>query len=118
MQLDYDLIRELLLYFEDICDGVKNYPVYEILNELENEKGKNRAIARYHLKYLIDADFLQESAGYIFDLTPAGHNFTNSIRNISVWQKFKEKAQSFGCTLGASVAADVASGIVHSALGL
>lgn len=98
MPRDMDLIRELMLQFEQ---GDTTVP-----------EGRNELEVAYHVKQLIDGGFLQgevltattaDSPGkpvpkdyFVYDITWKGHDFIKAVREATVWQRvkdhFREKA--------------------------
>lgn len=98
MPRDMDLIRELMLQFEQ---GDSSVP-----------EGRTELEVAYHVKQLIDGGFLQgevliattaASPGkpvpkdyFVHDITWKGHDFIKAVREATVWQRvkdhFREKA--------------------------
>jgi hypothetical protein len=115
VKLDYDLIRDLLLTLETICDRNRNYPV----DYVHDKRYPNHeySIIKYHIAYLADASLIIFNDGYIFDLTPKGHAFLNNIRNQDVWNRTKETIKPLG-SAALDVIANVASSIVSKFLNL
>ena len=116
MKLNYDLIREILLVVEEISDGTTNFTrgsIGEKYFEHYSEKEFN-----YHVKYLRDAGFIEPSTGdCVIDITPWGRDYLDSIRNIDIWEKTKEKAKPLG-SVAFDVIKDIAKSVILSQLGL
>lgn len=115
MKLDYDFLRELLLFLEEITDGRRNFtfesiaPHFDHVDELK---------LRYHLKYLNDARFTDGGNGYVLDITPAGRDYLNSVRNDTIWKRTKEITQKWGSSVTLSTISSVADALVRKSLGL
>lgn len=121
MRLNYDCIRDIMLWAEEITSPnrfavyvdtdsvqrnsfmylnesempVPNKPQQELLSKYSNE------VIVYHLRYCLKAKFLegsyQDSITYkIDDLTPAGHQFLADIRSNTVFNKTKEIGKKLG----------------------
>ena len=116
VKLNYDLIREILLVVEEISDGTTNFTrgsIGEKYFEHYSEKEFN-----YHVKYLRDAGFIEPSTGdCVIDITPWGRDYLDSIRNIDIWEKTKEKAKPLG-SVAFDVIKDIAKSVILSQLGL
>lgn len=99
MKLNNDLIRELLLTFEEI--------EYEEIFILENNLDKpllkmySDSEIFYHVRQLEASDLIvikpfADGTTRIFDLTPSGHNFIANIRSDTNWSKIKDIATLVG----------------------
>jgi len=106
MKRDFDLIRKLLIYFEE-KEGPE--PVRVPLID-----GYDELIIKYHLVLLYDAGFLRceperstTSDRVIqvlpFDLTWEGHEFINKIKNEKIWNKVKDAIVQKGLSLSLSL---------------
>lgn len=95
MKLNYDCIRDLLICLEERLQLQDNLPLSEIINDLEYQE----ADILYSTEKLIEAEYIVATLEfsdcceiYICDyhsITFAGHDFLNSIRDASVWNKIK-----------------------------
>lgn len=99
MRLNPDCIRDVILYVEEnsstqrwfTCDTVR-----EDLSQYDKE------VLDYHVFYLADAHYIKELVKYgqdsyrFTDLTPNGHQLAQDIRNNTIWEKTKSKAQEIG----------------------
>ena len=111
MKRDFDLIRKLLLQFEDKEDsGVVEKPEVE---------GYSYEAVAYHCRLLNDAGFLRcepikssTSDRVIrvlpFELTWEGHEFLDKIKSDSSWLKIKSYAKEKGLALSFSVVTEIA----------
>lgn len=93
MKIDYDLLREILLYVEANSDGRRKLYVREFVAIKGREQAK-RII--YSLNYLMEYGYVtgisqQRINPIIIDLTPKGRDFIEATRDNSIWQKTKEK---------------------------
>lgn len=115
MKLNYDLIRELLLYYEDMTDGERPLSDKFVADTVQTD---SLEILSYHVKYLIDAGFVEhkiithEKVRVIVDITPAGRSYLDSVRNATVWNRVKEH---FKDTLG-SVAIEAVTAVARHAM--
>jgi len=115
MKLNYDLIREILMFIEEKADGDINYTA-ELIWEERFTSYDNRVVY-YHVKYLCDASFIESSNGYIIDITPNGRGYLDNIRNSNIWEKTKDTIKPLGnVTFG--VISEVAKHLVTNYLGL
>lgn len=115
MKLDYDLIRGILLYIENVADESTTIHIdfiCEQFKEIESPK------VRYHVKYLRDANFIEHQRDvHIIDITPSGRDYLNSVRDNSVWEETKKKFQPLG-TVTLSVVSEIAKSLILNRLGL
>lgn len=103
MKLNPDLVRDLLLTVEDICDFnhcmeySKTSTSFERLNKYSHDE------IVYHVKQcsqnnLIDGVTYYNNGEYfrINDLTPKGHTFIANIKDDNIWSTVKSHAHSMG----------------------
>jgi hypothetical protein len=115
MQINYDLIRLLLLQIEEITDGHTNF-MPEYFFDKFPEYGQEEL--DYHLKFLSDASLIEAyDHTVIIDITHYGRNYLDSIRDKSIWQKTKEKIQPFE-SVALSVISDIGLSLIKKQLGL
>ena len=94
MKRDMDLVRNLLLQVEEL-----NGPM---MNDLmvDEKDADERARVGYHLRMLVDEDFLNGDDGsgmmhedwYNLQLAWQGHEFLDTLRDKTVWEKSKQIA--------------------------
>lgn len=123
MKMDYDLLRDILLITERETDGRKTFSVSDFA-ELEIEANE----VSYHISLLLDAGYLCAEKfsvlglGYqdfiVKRITFAGHQYLDTIRSNSVWDKTKEKLVAVGGTASISVVKDLAVQVSRQMLGL
>lgn len=107
MTRDFELIRKLLVFFDDKpdADHIAVPPVGEEYSDLE---------IKYHLVLLYQAGFLNcepvksstsDRIIYVipFSLTWDGHEFLDKIRNDGVWHKIQTAMSSHGGKLAFAV---------------
>lgn len=92
MKRDMELIRKILIYFEDKPDD-------KLVENLEIE-GYDLTIIQHHLVMIFEAGFIaaepeRTNTGrvfkvYPFRLTWEGHEFLAAARNDSIWMKTKK----------------------------
>lgn len=115
MKLDYDLIRNLLLEIENVTDGDIYYTPKFFYEKFPNIDQK---VVWYHLKYLSDINFVQCNRNYdIYDISPSGRDYLNSIRDEKIWNKTRTISHSLG-QVALSIVSDVATSLIKRSLGL
>lgn len=95
MKRDDDLIRELLLQFEEAAAWEHEMPGSFIGFSEEDSR------RRYHVLLLIDEGLLVEADKDLVRLTASGHDFLDAVRAETAWKRAKDGAASVGgVTLG------------------
>lgn len=125
MRLNPDCIRDILLYVEDMSNGVSKF----IFDDIEDEFKENKFLKsyspdeiKYHFKQAYLSDFLIGYEEYIYgefavkDLSPKGHNFLANIRSDTIWNKTKEKAKEVGSN-SLTTLVNIASQIIVTQIG-
>ncbi|MBN9142438.1 MAG: hypothetical protein BGP00_07015 [Novosphingobium sp. 63-713] len=122
MRRDMDLIRDLLIEIED---GKSVYElitqeIADILDIPDATTLPKEDVSRVegHLKMLADAKFISLKpfgGGYwkIEDITWAGHDFIDSVRDPEIWKKTKEGASKAG-GFSAELLKDLAKGLLKT----
>lgn len=88
MRLDHELVRDLILEIEDRTDGIRCDSFYYYEQQFPDIAA---TVVDYHLRYLIDAGYVRGAKPCaVVDLTPAGHNFAESVRDQIVWGNTKK----------------------------
>jgi hypothetical protein len=100
MKRDMDLIREILLQAEE-CPAGTRWTAKPLLDHSISDVVE-------HVQLLIDAGFvdgrtLGNEAAMILRITHAGHEFIDSSREPTRWEKAKAKALSAGAPLTVTV---------------
>ncbi|MCL4524070.1 MAG: DUF2513 domain-containing protein [Acidobacteria bacterium] len=106
MTRDWELIRKLLIFFEE-----KQSPAHVEVPAIE---GYNELTIKYHLVLLYDAGLLRcetvksstsDRVVYVipFDLTWEGHEFLDKVKSETVWRKIQKVIASKGGALAFSV---------------
>jgi len=119
MKLDWELIREILLKLEELPaeEGQLMPQTFQPFYDWEK--------VSYHIKLLWQAGLIEagtiKALGmptiyYAKSLTWDGHEFLNSIRNPSVWNKVKERAREIGISLTLDIAKEISKAVIHSLL--
>jgi hypothetical protein len=112
MKRDFDLIRKLLIFFEE-----KPGPEHVAVPPIE---GYDELALKYHLVLLHDAGFLRcepvksstsDRVIYVlpFDLTWQGHEFLEKIRSETTWQKIKNTIINQGGVLAFGIINELAT---------
>lgn len=120
MKRDYELVRKLLLFFEE-----KSTPEVIACPKIE---GYDDLTIKYHLLLLAQAkliDYEPELTAtgriirvFAFNLSWQGHDFLDSIRNDAVWAKVKSQASEKGVSLPFEVLKSLATEAVKKLFGL
>lgn len=111
MKRDLDLIRLILIEIENSSE--KGLSIYDLADSLKSDV----EIINYQIELLCDAKFIKlrglttvltpESKKYddfkIDRLTLSGHDYIDSIRNDTVWNKLKEKTGTLFTSLAFNV---------------
>jgi Hypothetical protein (DUF2513) len=117
LKRDMDLIRELLLKLEAL--PIRRGGIVSITPDAEEiaVPGYDVAQIDYHLSQICQSGFIDEGGarpmtGIGFRcLTPAGHDFLDSVRDPEIWEKTKKGAeQAKGFTV--DLLKDLAKGLV------
>lgn len=112
MTLNYDCIRDVLLYLEDTLEYTDNpvamthkrltiNNVANALSSYSKEDIQYTIEKLYEARYIRIVDVSTDSQryminGYIDDITWEGYNFLNNIREKSIWEATKEGAKKVG----------------------
>jgi hypothetical protein len=122
MKRDIDLIRKLLLYFEEKPDG-------NMIKDLELEGFSNDEV-QYHLILMDQAGLISCERSlssttadrvirvYPFNLTWQGHEFLEASRNDTLWNKAKGIAKSKSGALSMDVVKALLIAMAKEAVGL
>lgn len=121
MKRNLDLIRHILLVIETNED--------EFLTEISfTSEQYNENMVAYHIKLLLDAEYIianvvEADAGefvlcIVDRMTNRGHDYLDSVRNDTVWQKTLEKIKGTVGSASLDVIKTVASKIALDFLGL
>jgi len=92
MRRDLDLIRRILLAFED--------------EKPESLTGENKELVCYHIQLLLDAEYVQgmviwdretKPQGYVVQrVTMSGYDYLDSVRDPKVWKETKSLVEKVG----------------------
>ena len=112
MKRDWDLIREILTKVEDIDSNTVDVKLSDFPDD------KHLAVS-YHVKLLIDTGIIkgqmspvmQSKDFFVHSLTWEGHEFLDSIRNDTVW----EKTKAIFADKGISMSIDLVKGVATKA---
>ena len=121
MKRDFDLVRKLLVYFEE-----KPGPEHVKIPPIE---GYDELTIKYHLVLLHDARLLRcepqtsSSSDRVievlpFDLTWDGHEFLAKIKDDGLWQKTKDTILNKGGQLTINTITTVATLLMKKMIGL
>lgn len=111
MKRDFDLVRKILLQFEEKESST--------IAEKPEVEGYSYEIVSYHYRLLYDAGFLRCEPVvsttsdriikvFPFELTWDGHEFLDKIRSETTWNKIKIQAKEKGLALSFSVVTELA----------
>lgn len=115
MKLDNDLVRDMLLKIEEDVDGSVNFEIGSYCEITFTEH--DATLTKYHMKYFLDAGFVQGANGYFRDITPYGRDFLDNIRDSTIWSKTKEAVKPFG-TVALDVVSEIAASIARKMFNL
>jgi len=115
MKLDNDIVRTILLQVEEDVDGVVNYSIRSYCEEMFPNCNVDKTT--YHMKYLIDAGFMQAANGYFIDITPKGRDFLNNVRDDGIWNETKKAVKPMG-TVAIGIVSEIAASIVKKTFNL
>lgn len=121
MKRDFDLVRKLLVYFEE-KPGPESVEIPPI-------EGYDDLTIKYHLVLLYDAGLLRcepetssssDRVIYVlpFELTWNGHEFLAKIRDDGLWQKTKDTILGKGGQLTVNTITTVATLLMKKMIGL
>lgn len=112
MTLNYDCIRDILLYLEDTLEYTDNQiamphkrlTIGNIVNELSSytkEDVQYTIEKLFEARYIRIVDIIHDkngyiTSGYVDDITWDGFNFLNNIREKSIWEATKDGAKKVG----------------------
>lgn len=112
MTLNYDCIRDVLLYLEEALEYTDNPISLEhkritIETVASNLSTYTKNDVRYTIEKLLEAEYIQMKNitldsqkyivnGYIDDITWKGHDFLNNIREKTIWEATKLGAKKVG----------------------
>ena len=120
MKRDLDLVRKLLIFFEE-------KPGPGVIQDVHIE-GYDDIMVMYHLNLMYDAGLLNCEAEcssstpsrvirvHPFDLTWEGHEFLAKVRNEGVWQRIKTTLGAKGGSLAFSVVNELATKYAAAAI--
>ena len=105
----------MLLQIEEDVDGNVNYEIESYCENKFPDYKVEQSV--YHMKYLIDARFVQANSGYFRDITPIGRDFLNNVRNDGIWSDTKKVIKPLG-TVALGIVSDIAASIVKKTFNL
>ena len=123
MRRENELIRALMLHLESADKVVNaNIPV----------EGYSTNQVAYHLAQIIDSGLASGAVRYssgnedptipiavmVTRLTPAGHDFIESVRNDTVWKKVKSKSAEVGGDISIGLLKELGTMFTRQLLGL
>lgn len=123
MKGDSELIRQLMLALE-ASEGP-----FTAANPID---GFDQSQVAYHLALIISTGFAAGKVQYslgnrdstiptvaiAFRLTPEGHDFIDTIRDETIWNRTKQKVATVGGSVSIDVLKEVATALAKSALGV
>lgn len=133
MKLDYDCVRECLILLEDKLELNENLEFSTIVgDEIKTELKEIFSLPTitYSLMKLEEADYIEASVIFdngcvqfveVSDITCSGHEFLNSIRSQTVWNKTKNilsKIGSASFAIISQVATPILNDFIRSQTGL
>jgi Hypothetical protein (DUF2513). len=116
MKLDHDLIRDILLYVEEIDNG-KPMPINRIYKTSFHNGIHDIKSFKYHISYLNDTGYLKSTPGVIMSITPNGRHYAENVSNNDIWLKVKEKLADKLASTSMDIVFKVATDFVFRSLG-
>jgi len=111
-----DLVRLLLLKLESMSDDAHSVSILDPAGfDLE---GYSAEQVDYHLNLLVDANLVDQGgsgalSGYMFkQLTWAGHDFLDSVRDDEIWRRARDGAKAAG-GFSSELLGDLAKGLIR-----
>lgn len=111
MQLNFDAVREILLFIEKEVDYSQNKNIIrqsDIYNGIQENDSFSKDDIWYGIEVLLTTPYLnlcepptyhpfgELKSVFIRGLTFEGHNFLDTIRKPTIWDVVKEKAKMYG----------------------
>ena len=124
MKLDYNCIRDVLLYLED------NLKINEPLHSKNIELDYSFETIQYSVFKLEEAGYIQaqiivadglDKTAIINDITFYGHEFLNTVRPKTVWENTKDVSVKLGVksiSALSQIASQIATQLIKKELGL
>lgn len=125
MNLNHDCVRDLMLSFEDVPYG--ETPTMEYFIKLKRLASYTNEDILYCTEKLLEANYIElhriKAWGLPFDgifrgITWEGHQFLDSVRSDTVWNKSKEKIKETVGSASIQILSALASSITARMLGL
>lgn len=105
MKRDMDLVRDILLRMEA---ATENFHMYGEMTE-GHAADADRIIA--HMQMLASGGYLQQRQSGVYEITWAGHEFIDTVRDPEIWRKTKAGADKVG-SWSVKLLAELASGLI------
>lgn len=122
MPRDLDLLRLILLKMESDSEARKFFS-----SSFATEKYDEKTVSA-HLKMLLDAGYIEASKvsrigqphdDYIVkSITMAGHDYLDTVRDDTVWDKTKKKVKETGLSVSLEMIKSVAVAMLKETLGV
>ena len=110
MKIDYDLIREIMLYIEKNPSGRKKLTYSFIRKNMDIDKN----MLDLHMKYLSNAGLIDKLGPIVVTgLSNAGHDFLKHTRENSIWNKVKSTMQGKAIDSLPTVAYEIFSQLMY-----
>ena len=119
MKRDLSLMRDILIYIEEIPDG------HHIVSSEIDIEGKTQSQISHHCALLDDESLIvghplddtdDTPDYYIERLTSRGHSYLDSVRDESTWKKVLEEAKKQGGSLPFKIVEALALDLVRRAV--
>lgn len=129
MKINNDCVRDILLHLEKELD-YNNIYIISSDDDQESVLGYTVAEVVYSLEKLYEAGYINAKVAktlnpstmvYVNSITWSGHQFLDTIRPQTVWEKTKQDAAQIGSTsltVLSQIAVTVASQLISKNLGL
>ena len=117
MRRDMDLVRLIVLRIEEEHTSPTDVLLYENFDEELVIEGYSPEIVEYHLRLamqagLFDVPYSARGVFAIRGLTPAGHDFADSVRDPKIWRAAQAGAMAAGGST-IELLMDLAKGLIR-----
>lgn len=125
MKLNYDCIRDVMLYLEENLELNNTVHLENIVIDYSAED-INYSILKleeigYIKAHIVNADGIVAFTAIIFDITFYGHEFLNTVRPKTVWENTKEISTKIGVNTISSltqIASQIVTQLISKQMGL
>ncbi len=125
MKLNYDCIRDVMLYLEENLELNNTVRLENIVIDYSSEDIKYSILKLEEIGYIkahiTNADGIVAFTAIIFDITFYGHEFLNTVRPKTVWENTKEISGTLGIksiSAFSQIASQIVTQLISKQMGL